>query len=319
MLKDDIIRILEENRGKPVSGQEIADTYNVSRNAVWKAINSLKESGYNIISGRNSGYYIDDNTDVISEQGIRHYLSEDNKELKIRKYNQIDSTNNEAKRLIISEDIDRMLLVANEQTAGRGRMGRAFYSPGDTGIYMSLIYKVPGGVKAPMLITMAAAVAVARTIEKFSDNRPSIKWVNDIYLGEKKVCGILTEAVTDLETGMAEKVVVGIGINVKTKDFPDELKKKADSLGIDKVSRNELIAGVTDELIKLYGEFNSESFMKEYIDHNNVVGRKIKYERNEDTLVGTVEEICMDGSLNVKAEDGIITNIFTGEILFFNQ
>jgi len=327
MLKDDIIRELEENRGVPVSGQYLADKYNVSRNAVWKTINNLKKAGYQVVSATNSGYFLAEETDVISAQGIKTFLSDENKNIRIEVHEKIDSTNNEAKRLIISETVDKMLIVANEQTGGRGRLGRKFYSPADSGIYMSLIYHVPGGVKNPMLITMAAAVAVSRTIEKLTDVHTGIKWVNDIFVGERKVCGILTEAVSDLETGRLENVVVGIGINVKAENFPEELRNIADTLNVEKVTRNQIIAGVLTELLKLYDSFDSNDFMPEYIEHNIVVGRRVRYERpnpagdtdsdNKDNIViGTVEEVCKDGSLRVKSDDGIESCIFTGEIIF---
>ena len=329
MLKDDIIRELEENKGVPLSGQYLADKYSVSRNAVWKTINQLKKSGYDIVSGHNSGYYLAEENDIISEQGISVALPEKDKDLRVKVYDVIDSTNNEAKRLMISEEIDRMLLVANQQTGGRGRLGRSFYSPADSGIYMSLIYRVPGGVRNPMMITMAAAVAVVRAIEKLTDIKPGIKWVNDIFVGDKKVCGILTEAVTDLETGMAERIVVGIGINVRKEDFPAELTNIASSLRVEDVTRNRIIAEVTHNLLELFDAFDAASFMPEYISHNIVVGKRVGYERTVknagiegsvktgteyEKAIGVVKEVCDDGSLLVAGDDGIEDRIFTGEI-----
>ncbi|SEF47973.1 BirA family transcriptional regulator, biotin operon repressor / biotin-[acetyl-CoA-carboxylase] ligase [Eubacterium ruminantium] len=316
MLKDDILRELLENKTNPVSGQYLADKYNVSRNAVWKAINSLKDKGYKILSKQNAGYILGDDNDIISSESIKHFLSAGNKTIPIEVYDVIDSTNNEAKRQIISENIDRKLIVAEQQTSGRGRLGKNFYSPSNTGIYMSLIYKVPGGVKEPMLITMAAAVAVVRAIESFSDIKPGIKWVNDIFIGDKKICGILTEAVTDLETGMAENVVVGIGINYSTQGFPEELKAIAGSLFIEGVSRDQFIAAVIDNLIALYREFKAESFMPEYISHNNVIGKKVRFDAPSGKTEGEVLDINPNGSIKVRDIDGTIYDIFTGEILF---
>ncbi|MCR5149408.1 MAG: biotin--[acetyl-CoA-carboxylase] ligase [Eubacterium sp.] len=316
MLKDDILRELLENKTNPVSGQYLADKYNVSRNAVWKAINSLKDKGYKILSKQNAGYILGDDNDIISSESIKHFLSAGNKTIPIEVYDVIDSTNNEAKRQIISENIDRKLIVAEQQTSGRGRLGKNFYSPSNTGIYMSLIYKVPGGVKEPMLITMAAAVAVVRAIESFSDIKPGIKWVNDIFIGDKKICGILTEAVTDLETGMAENVVVGIGINYSTQGFPEELKAIAGSLFIEGVSRDQFIATVIDNLIALYREFKAESFMPEYISHNNVIGKKVRFDAPSGKTEGEVIDINPNGSIKVRDIEGTIYDIFTGEILF---
>ncbi len=316
MLKDSILQDFEDRRGEPLSGQFLAEKYNVSRNAVWKAVNSLKEEGYNIVSVKNRGYYLDISSDKVSVQSIRSFLPDSIKKMNLICLEEIDSTNNEMKRHIIDGIESPSIIYADMQTGGRGRLGRSFYSPSGKGIYMSLYYRVPGGVRNPMLITMAAAVAVIDAIEKLTDIKPSVKWVNDIYIGDRKTAGILTEAVTDLETGLSENVIVGIGINVKKEDFPSDIRYKVTSLGKDDLNRSEFVAEIASGLLKYYADMNPDDFMDKYISHSNVSGKRVKYEVNGESVIGKVIEVMKDGALSVRREDGTLDNITTGEILF---
>lgn len=315
MLKEDILRELESHRNIPVSGQTLADKYCVSRNAVWKAVNALKKDGYEIVSSSNKGYYIPDSCDIISEQGIRKDLKEPYKQLDIRTFSVIDSTNNEAKRILATEDCDRVLIVADAQEKGRGRLGRSFYSPESSGIYMTLIYRTREGVPSPMLITMAAAVAVVRAIESLTNIKPGLKWVNDIFVGDKKAGGILTEAMTDLETGRVETVAVGIGLNIRKQEFPDHLEDVAVSLDITEVNRNRIIAEITGNLLSLYDTMNPDCFMDEYIRHSIVIGKTVRYEKNGEILTAAVKGISKDGSLVIADDNGQEDYLNSGEIL----
>lgn len=269
MLKDELLIDFEKNRGVPISGQTLADIHHVSRNAVWKAVNSLKEEGYEILSFRNKGYYIPKESDVLSAEAIR--LSFDDtalKNIEIEVFDSVDSTNTEAKRQLISDQITfPKLILANEQTAGRGRIGKSFYSPKNSGIYMSLVYHLEKPLQRAELVTLAAAVAVVRTLQPYISEKLRLKWVNDIFIGDRKICGILSEAVSDLEMGQIQNIVVGIGINLKTVEFPKELKSIAGSAGLDHMNRNEVIARLTNELCRLYRNVEDTSFMKEYLEH----------------------------------------------------
>lgn len=314
MLKDDILNELESNRNTPISGQMLADKYHVSRNAVWKAVKALEQEGYEIVSSSKKGYYIPDSCDIISEQGIRKDLSEKCKQMDVRTFSVIDSTNNEAKRIMATENCEAMLIVADRQDGGRGRLGRTFYSPENCGIYMTLIYRIKDGIQNPALITMAAAVAVVRAIESLTDLKLSLKWVNDVFYDGKKVAGILTEAMTNLETGRVENVAVGIGINVKQQDMPEELKDIAVSLNITDINRNRIIAEITNQLLKLYSSMNADDFMDEYISHSFVIGKKIQYEKNNQLLSAVVTGIEKDGSLMIRDEAGNTEALISGEI-----
>ena len=209
MLKDDILRELEQNRGKAISGQEMADKFNVSRNAIWKAINSLKNSGYNIESHRTLGYYIPNDSDVISEEGIRNFLPEELKDINIITYDILDSTNNEAKRLLANdENVAPCLIISDGQTNGRGRGKKSFLSEKGKGIYMSFVFSKEFSQDKSELITIFAAVAVKRVIERYIKDEVGLKWVNDIFYKGKKVAGILTEAISDLESKTISTVIV---------------------------------------------------------------------------------------------------------------
>ena len=289
MLKNDVLNILETERPRPVSGQEMADRFGVSRNAVWKVINQLKTEGHKIASVK-AGYYLQEESDLLSVPRIRHFLSiaddqergsgekcpasegELKKDLKqdliIEVYDSIDSTNNEAKRRLGSGDSGNLLIVADRQTAGRGRMGHSFYSPEHTGIYMTLSIELVKPLFHPERITLAAAVAVVRAVEPFLSDRLRLKWVNDIFYREKKVCGILSEGITDLETGLIQHAIVGIGLNVRPVDFPLDLVGIAGSLDLSAPTRNEIVGRITNELLILYQDPDSDVYLEEYLTHS---------------------------------------------------
>lgn len=231
-LKDKILEELERNSDVYISGQTLADRFGVSRNAVWKTINQIKEEGCKVASVNNKGYRLISKNDSLSADKILDNMSDASLKLELKVFNSIDSTNNEAKRMTADGFRGNALIVANEQTKGRGRLGRSFYSPKNTGIYMSFLFSTNAKLSGAVLVTTAAAVAVVRAIESLTNIRPMIKWVNDIYIGNKKVCGILTEAVTDVETGSMQSIIIGIGVNISTEDFPDDIAHTATSLNI---------------------------------------------------------------------------------------
>ncbi len=265
MLKDQILKELIENGKTAVSGQYLADKYGVSRNAVWKAVNSLKKEGYVISSVTNKGYCLINDNDILSAQSIVMNLNKENKGIDIYIFDSIDSTNNEAKRLIASDsEMGNALIVSNGQKMGRGRSGKDFYSPAGSGVYFSLIYRASEVIKESDIITAKAAVSVIRTVKRLAGEELYVCGVNDIYYKGKKVCGILTEAVSDLETGCTEHIITGIGINVNTEEFPDNISDRAGSLSDLKLDRNELIAGIVNELIMLFGDINNTDCRTEY-------------------------------------------------------
>ncbi len=220
----------------------------------------------------------------------------------------IDSTNLEAKRQIKSGAKLPLVIVADGQTAGKGRMGRTFYSPDNTGLYMSFIYEPKTDLSDSVTVTSAAAVAVVRAIEELTNLKPQIKWVNDIYIEGKKVCGILTEAVTAEKTA----IIVGIGVNITTDDFPDEIKNTAISLNI-AVDKFALLKKIVKHLSELIDGLPYGTFLPEYKTKSMVIGKEVYFIKNGETKEGVAVDINRDGALIVKTADGIV-NLSTGEI-----
>ena len=245
-------------------------------------------------------------TDILSKEALSDKL----KDIEIYYYPSIDSTNNQAKRLLEEGKTGKMLLVADEQTAGRGRQGKSFYSPKATGIYMSYVIYPERKPEAAVSSTTAASVAVCRAIENLTDKKPEIKWVNDIFLGGKKICGILCEAINDKETQKISSVVIGIGININTENFPDNIE--AANLGAE-IGRAELIAETVKELDRV---INSpfEGFIDYYRSHSMIIGKEIAFIRNGITQNAKAIGIENDGGLKVKLENGEIITLRSGEI-----
>ena len=311
-VKQEMIQLLEQNRGKVLSGQEMADQLGVTRAAIWKAIRVLQEEGYHLGIVKNKGYYLEEHSDVLSVEGIRLHLPEEYKTLKIEVLKTVDSTNNYAKKMSASHS-ERCLTLAEEQTAGRGRRKRDFYSPYGTGIYMSLVFPVETSLAKFVPITVAASVAVVRAIQKLTNIKCDIKWVNDIYLDGKKICGILTEAVSDFESGILTTVVVGIGLNVSTKEYPEELQEIAGSLLVDSVTRNEFVAAITEELFRLAENLETPELMEEYRVHSCVIGKEITWLEKDEKKEGFVTGMNAQGHLLVETKDGSVT-LTAGEI-----
>ena len=230
-VKSSLLEMLEKNKGEVLSGESIAGELGCTRAAVWKAVKSLREEGYHIEAGPNKGYMLAKDTNRLSQEGIRLFL--DDPKVKIDIYDELESTNQTAKKeAMMGEAGHGAFVIARSQTAGRGRRGREFYSPADTGLYMSVILKPQGTIHDSLLITTAAAVAVYRAVAQICGIQLDIKWVNDLFYKGKKVCGILTEAVTDFESGNIEFVVVGMGLNLylDQENMPAELRNIAGAL-----------------------------------------------------------------------------------------
>lgn len=307
-LKEEVLKYLSDNSSEYISGEELAHSLGKSRTAVWKAIKSLQADGYRIDAVTNRGYMLDAGNDILNAQEIKKSLSFD---CRVEYYKTLDSTNNVAKRIIAEGEDDVLLVVGEEQTAGRGRQGKSFYSPGGTGIYMSLVVHPMIELQNAVTATTAAAVAVCRAIESLTDKKPMIKWVNDVYLNGKKICGILTEAVTDFETQTVSSIIIGIGINLTTKDFPRDVQN-ASCLNAD-VKRAELIGAVANELNRIvnsgYGEF-----MEYYRAHSLVVGEDIVFIKNGVSTSARAVGIDDFGGLEVELADGTHYTLRSGEI-----
>lgn len=225
--------------------------------------------------------------------------------MKFFEFKSIDSTNEEAKRKITGGEQLPFAVISDMQTSGRGRLGRSFYSPKNTGLYFSLALPV-SKITDTVTLTVKAAAATASAIEKFSGKKVGIKWVNDIFLDGKKICGILTQTVT--ENNQINSVVVGIGINLTTEVFPDDLKAIAGSLGI-RLPTEKFIEKIYTDLIN-----ENYEWYDYYLSHSTVIGKEISFTENGKTDYAVATDINKSGGLIVKLNCGSFKTLSTGEI-----
>lgn len=322
-LKDRVLAVLEENKGKSVSGSDIARSVGMTRSAVWKAVKVLREEGYSICAVTNRGYCLSEENDFLSEQSIVPNLRTKELGRKIDVFKTIDSTNNFAKSLAQLGAAHGTTIVAEVQTQGRGRMGNSFYSPLGMGVYMSVIIRPKLSVEHSLLITSCAAVAVAEAIENVAGLDCKIKWVNDIYSGSKKLCGILTEASVNVEQGGLEYAVVGIGLNVQNVTFPKNLTEIATSIALERgennVSRSVVAAEILNCLEKRIETMKDADFIEEYRKRSNIIGKRIEVTHNEKTTAMTCLGIDSLGKLLVKLDDGEEKALTSGTVRLLEQ
>ena len=304
--KEKVLQYLEQHKGESISGQDLADKLEVSRTSVWKAINGLKKEGYQIEATTNKGYQLSIDTDLLSEAAIVPLLSEALKGHRVIAHKTIDSTNLEAKRIVNEDPTFEGVILSEEQTKGRGRLGRVFYSPSESGLYMSLVLRPVADLDNATLITTAAAVAVCQAIETLTGKKPQIKWVNDIFLDGRKVCGILTEGIMDMESRTIGTIILGIGLNFREPetDFPDEIQSIAGTLFDKKnaaVTRNQMVAEILNRFYLLYPDFpqGNETIEAKAIAIDNDGGLVVALP-NGETKILTFGEI----SIKIKKREG---------------
>ena len=314
--KENVLKILDDNYGNYVSGEKIAKTLGISRNAISKHVLSLKEDGYIIKSEKNNGHMLYSVNDVISNYGIQKYLKF---ECNTVVFNQLESTNNYLKDNFENINDDFYTVIAKKQTKGKGRLGRSFYSPNETGIYFSFLIKPEFNINLSNTITTFASVAVRRAIRKvFPQIDPKIKWVNDIYVENKKVCGILTEGLYNVELGKFDYIIVGIGINVYIPEtgFPKEIEDIAGYLTCEKINdgKNLLIANVLNEFHDIYEKHDVDEINKEYKENCFIIGKRVRVIQNGVEKEATVKDIDELFRLVVIYDNGEIDILQSGEI-----
>lgn len=325
--RDDLLRVLESNRDSFVSGSEIADKLGVSGTAVWKAVNALRKEGYVIESVTNRGYRLSPDSDVLSYQILSQELADltESGRIRLEVFDSIDSTNNVCRDKASLGEKDGFIAVAANQTQGRGRRGRSFYSPDNTGLYMSILLRPSGfDARQALRFTTMAAVAVSEAIEEISGKPAGIKWVNDIYMNGLKVCGILTEASFDLESGNLDYAVVGIGINLFEPEggFPEEIRDIAgavftvdDSQGAN--ARASLAAKIIRRFFAYYegSSSGSSDYISKYRAKCLVIGRDITVlSAGASPARAHALDIDDECGLIVRYEDGRTETLRSGEI-----
>ncbi|NLI54746.1 MAG: biotin--[acetyl-CoA-carboxylase] ligase [Clostridiales bacterium] len=317
-VQDHLRELLESNKSVFLSGEEIARRLGVSRNAVWKAIKSLQADGYPIDAVPNRGYCLAASSDVLSESGIRRYLTGEAKSLSLHVYDEVDSTNLVLRKLANEGAPEGTVVVAAEQTGGRGRKGRSFFSPLGTGVYVSLLLKPRIAPDDATLITTTAAVAVCGAAEALSGRKAEIKWVNDVFMDGKKICGILTEGSFDMESGQFEYAVLGTGINVYAPEggFPEEIRNIAGSVLSASApdAKNRMIAEYLNRFLPLYRDLGGAETIAEYRRRSFVIGRDVTVLAGDRATPARALDVDKRCRLVVEYPDGARETLSSGEI-----
>ena len=317
-MKAEILALLRES-DKFVSGQELCNRFGVSRTAVWKVINQLKKEGYRIEAVQNKGYHMVSSPDLLSKYELESRLDTQwlGKEIVYKEV--VGSTNAEVRKLAEDGAKDGLLVVADSQTQGKGRRGRIWESPKGTNLYFSMLLKPEFEPDKASMITLVAAYSVAKVIRETTGLDAKIKWPNDIVVGKKKVCGILTEM--SMERDYIHHVVVGIGINVNEEKFPEELEEMATSLKKEKgclVSRANLLSAILLQFEADYLKFLAMEDLSPFLDEYNKIlvnkGALVKVLDPKGEFSGIAGGIGADGRLIVFKENGQIEAVYAGEV-----
>ena len=317
-MKGEILKLLKETDGY-VSGQELCRRFVVSRTAVWKVINQLKEEGYEIEAVRNRGYALKGAGDVLSEAELLSCLKTEWAGGRTVYFDATDSTNIQARRLAEAHAPHGTLVVSDRQDGGKGRRGRSWASPSGVGIWMSLILRPEIAPSSASMLTLAAALAVREGIQEETGLSPLIKWPNDLVLNGKKICGILTEMSTELME--IQYVITGIGINVNQKEFPPEIRDTATSLSLEagrSFRRSSLIAAILKAFEKDYAAFLKTGDLSLLLEEYNAClvnrGKEVCILDPSGEYRAVAEGIDESGSLLVTLPDGTRREIISGEV-----
>lgn len=316
MLKDEILRTLYQNRVMH-SGEALAAKFGVSRNAVWKSIKQLQSEGFCIAASTNKGYFLESCGSTLSPVILEEELQNSAFGKPIHFFKTLGSTNTQAKALAEAGAPDGTVVIAETQTAGKGRLGRQFHSPGKKGVYFSLLVRPARFGSNTMLLTSMCAAAVAEAIESMAPVKVQIKWVNDLLLGGKKICGILTEAGLHLEDQSIDYIVIGIGVNCGRQSFPAALKGIATSIENEcgtVIHRSLLIATILKNIENGFKTLAEKPFLNICRERSAVIGKTIAVCRGEERLPATALGISDTGALLVRYQDGREEALSSGEV-----
>lgn len=316
-MKEKILKLLQETDGF-LSGQEISEKFGVSRTSIWKAIRQLEEMGYGIEAVRNKGYRLCSEPDFISEERIRPFLHTQWAAREIRVYDSVDSSNNEAKRAAENGAGHGLLVIGEQQTAGRGRRGRVWDSQKGEGVFMTLLMMPDIEPANASMLTLVMGMAVRAALKDVAGLDAWIKWPNDIVCDGKKICGILTEMSAQVD--YINYIVIGVGINVHNRAFPEEVRQVATSVYEQtgrQISRARLAAECMNYFETYYACYlktqNLEELRDEYNAHLINRGRRVQVQDLKKEFTGTARGINDAGELLVETEGGIVS-VAAGEV-----
>ena len=318
-VKGRVSLLLRENKGDFISGEDIAEKVGVSRAAIWKCIKALKNDGFNIEAVTNKGYRLISCEDIICEDVINSYLDNNLRDrLNIAVVSSVSSTNRLVKERATQGEGEGYVLVSGHQTEGRGRLGRSFYSPSDSGVYMSILLKPSINPQDATLITTAAAVSVCEALCKMGVTDTGIKWVNDIFIGDRKVCGILTEAGFDIENNLLSYAVLGVGLNMYEPDggFPEDIRDIAGAVFTEKKedARNSFVAYFLSSFFKYYEDIEGRAHIRSYRDKCFVLGKEINVIKGDTVTRAKALDVDDNCGLVVELSGGEKVVISSGEI-----
>ena len=317
-MKGEILKLLKETDGY-ISGQELCEKFGVSRTAVWKVINQLKEEGYEIEAIRNKGYILKSVSDVLSKEELESSLKTRWAGKEIHYFDRTDSTNIQARLAGEAGASHGTLAVAEIQDEGRGRRGRNWISPAGVGVWMSLLLRPEISPVSASMLTLVMALAAQKGIKEATGIESQIKWPNDLVLNKKKICGILTEMGTEFME--IKYVVIGTGINVNQEEFPEELRKTATSLYLEtgkKYHRSRIIERILEALEEYYGIFvkteDMSALLEEYNEKLVNQGQEVCVLDPKGEYRGLCQGITKTGGLLVELSDGTVTEVISGEV-----
>jgi BirA family biotin operon repressor/biotin-[acetyl-CoA-carboxylase] ligase len=318
MYKNEILRMLRSS-GSYVSGQELCRELGISRTAVWKNIRQLEEDGYEIEASAGKGYRITGFPDTIAEEEVASILQTERMGKKIRYFSRIDSTNQYAKRIAEEGAEDGTLVIADEQTAGKGRSGRHWVTPPGEAIAFTLLLRPPLSPDRISMVTLVMGMAVAEAFRSLYDLPAGIKWPNDIVTGGRKLCGILTEMSAEVQK--VHYIVIGVGINANMCAFPDEISQIATSLKIETgqdVNRAQIIARTMECFERCYAVFEKDGDLSGLMDDYNALlinrGKVVRVLDPAGEYSGTALGINRRGELIVRRDDGTECSVYAGEV-----
>lgn len=319
-MREEIIRMLLKNQDDYLSGEEIARRLGISRAGVWKHIDVLKKMGCEIECKQNKGYRLVRIPDILAPEILCAWdFSKTLERVEVLHYDQCTSTNDVAKQLAQKGKKGPCVIVAEQQTAGRGRLNRPWTSSAGEGVYLSILLRPEISLFDVPKMSLIAGVAVSRAIEKVASVHPKVKWPNDVLIDSRKVCGILSEM--SASTDAVEYLIIGIGINVNQRTFHGELMQKATSVRLEagkEISRPQLFLAVVNEFFSLYDAFVATldfiPVAREYSKNSAILGKQIDILSFGKTESGVCIGFDKDGALILQLEDGKKKRVVAGDV-----